>query len=444
MAIDENVLEGFKGCLEKEAGSDSERFIKVGIATDGLDTFGRLKISQDIDIFDNKNISSRSPELFDEVTSGSGAINYTRATSSVQLTITEASGDRALRQTRYLPYIPGKAQSIVMTGVLTDDSDAELSIVLRTSTSGSAVDTKVGRESWSDTVLGSGDNNPSNVRIDFTNAGIFSFAAQWLGVGIVKFGLSNKNGREINPYQFENSFSNDDVYMRTPTLPMRYEIVSDGSFIYSRIGYFDDNDGFFYEAKVTANAGTYTLKEICCSSSSSGGIRPIGLEYHANTRGTGSVSSLAGTDTLAVRLANTYQGEDNRKTIVCFANQFFAESENTVFELYKVISYTDNGTSWTDVNTYSGIEYAAGADIDVTLSSFHMINCAIVTANSSGSKSQSGIVGVDSVFEILDENRVLKQNFDSTQSQMFLVKAFSFTAENTTNCGCSITWLELE
>ena len=146
MATRDNIYEGLKGCLEQENGSDVDRIMKVAFGNSAsVDSFGRLRISEAIDLFDNKNISSRNSEQFDEVTSGAGQITYSRQTSSVSLIIGPTNGDRALRQSRYIQYVPGKSQKITMTGVLASSSSDDMFVVRRTSTSGVASDTRVAR-----------------------------------------------------------------------------------------------------------------------------------------------------------------------------------------------------------------------------------------------------------------------------------------------------------
>lgn len=403
------------------------------------DAFGRARVSQSLDVFGNKNISSQNSDSFNEVTAGAGAIAWTYATSSVQLSISQANNDRALRETRYLFYIPGKGQNIVMTGVISEASTDDIYVVIRTSTSGTAVDSKVLRSSWLDPVDGTG---VSEKNIDFTKAGIFKIDFQWLGVGKIQFAIVDSDGLPVLVYEDKNSYQNDNVYMRTGSLPMRYEIVSDGSYIYRRIGYFNDEDGVFFESRAVANTGTYTLKEICCSTSTDGGVKPIALEYHANTRGNNSTATTGGVNVLIVRLKNSFNSNDNRKVANLIGTTFFAEDKNTIFEVYKVTSWTDTGTSWTSVNTSSACDYAAGANISITVTTQHMIACNIVTANASGSKADSGAVGTSAPFEIIDENRIIKQNYDSTQSEIFLIKAF--TMADTTTVGAAMTWLETE
>lgn len=421
--------------------ANKNSIVMTEISNHSIDAFGRLRISQSLDLFDSKLISSRNAEQFNEVTAGAGAIAYSYQTASVNLSISQANNDRSMRESRYLYYVPGKGQKIVATGVLAENSDDDIYVVTRTSTSGSAIDTKVIRSDWIDPLDGTG---ASGITIDFTKAGIFGIDFQWLGVGKVRFAIVNSAGGESLVYEDENSFLNDNVYMRTASLPIRYEIISDGSYIYRRIGYFSDNDGVFFESRTVATTGTYNLKEICCSVSSDGGVKPIAIVYHVNTRGQQATASNAGVNVIAVKLLDTYKSNDNRKTANLLSSVFFAEDQNTIFEVYKVTEWTDNGSTWTNVNTESACEYAAGSNINITITTSHMIACNVVAANASGSKADSGSVGTDAPFDLIDENRIIKQNYDSTGSELFLIRAYTIATGVTTNVGSAMTWLETE
>jgi hypothetical protein len=406
-----------------------------------IDAFGRLRISQSLDLFDSKLISSANTDQFNEVTVGAGSISYSYQTASVNLSISQANNDRSLRESRYLYYVPGKGQKIVMTGVLAENSTDDIYVVTRSSVSGSVVNTKIHKDSWIDSLDGTGGSGET---IDFTKAGIFGIDFQWLGVGKVRFAIVSSSGPEILIYEDKNSFINDNVYMRTASLPIRYEIVSDGSYIYRRIGYFNDDDGVFFESRTVATTGTYNLKEICCSVSSDGGVKPVAIVYHANTRGQQATANNAGVNILAVKLVNSYKTNENRKTANLLSNIFFANDQNTIFEVFKVTNWTDNGSSWTAANSESACEYAAGSNINITVIASHMIACSVVAANASGSKADSGAIGTDAPFDLIDENRIIKQNYDSTQSELFLIKAYTIDTGATTDVGSAMTWLESE
>jgi len=440
MSTNENIIEAIQNLIDVESGHELRKVMNIGIGdTQNRDAFGRLRVSEPIDLFDNKNTSSRNEVLFDEVTSGGGSIDWDYHRASVQLNTSGADGDRALRQTPYNTYIPGKSQLIELTSFLAEGV-SEVYVVKRSSVGDSVVETRVAQESWNrDTLLGTGDNNASGAKADFTKGNIFQIDMQWLGLGRVRMSLVIR-GVPIDVHHFDHANTVDEVYMRTPTLPMRYEIVNSGGITYSRIGYFDDRDGIFFESQSTTEVENQ-LREICCSCASESGTKPTGLEFHANTRLTnGATATVAGVPVLAVRLKAAFNGHENRSNALLFAMQFFAEDENVIFELFKLYSPDDTGTTWTSVSDESVCEYAVNGDIG-TLIGYpeHMISCATVPASGSGSKTTPGTVGLS--LDVLDEQRKINQNFDSTNSQVFLLRAY--TMAGTTRAGASMTWLEV-
>jgi len=83
-----------------------------------LDAFGRLRVSNPLTIFDSKNIMSKN-NLFDESLTGSGTVSYTANKSTVNLNVTQVSGDKTIRQSkRVMSYQPGKSLLIFNTFVM--------------------------------------------------------------------------------------------------------------------------------------------------------------------------------------------------------------------------------------------------------------------------------------------------------------------------------------
>jgi len=62
-----------------------------------VDAFGRLRVSQPYTIFDSKNRFAKDAQ-FSESLAGSASITYTAAQAAVNLNVTTASGDSAVRQ----------------------------------------------------------------------------------------------------------------------------------------------------------------------------------------------------------------------------------------------------------------------------------------------------------------------------------------------------------
>ena len=251
----------------------------VNFGGNTLDAFGRLRVSNPLTIFDSKNIMSKN-NLFDESLTGGGTVSYTANKSTVNLNVTQASGDKTIRQSkRVMSYQPGKSLLIFNTfvmntltanlkqkvgffdannGIFFYADGTTLKIVRRTYTSGSAVDTEISQSSWNgDKLDGTG---ASGFTLDPTKSNILFIDVEWLGVGSVRVGFVI-NGQLITAHTFNNANSLTTVYMQTANLPIRYEI----------------------EAAAALSSGTYTLQQICSSCISEGGYSPSGVKQMVGT-----------------------------------------------------------------------------------------------------------------------------------------------------------------
>lgn len=213
------------------------------------DLFNRLKISPPKVIFKGTHDKGVDHgQIFDTLTvgGGSGALNTT--TSSYDFTLGTASGDRVVRQSwEYPSYTPGNSHTAMLTGVmgagssassqrigLFDDSDGvffeqqnqNFGVVLRSSVSGSIVNNRYEQSQFNlDKLDGTGT---SKFDIDLTKSQIFHTSYEWLGVGIILFSVV-VNGYQIPCHYIPNANIYTSPYMRTGSLPVRYESVNTGT-----------------------------------------------------------------------------------------------------------------------------------------------------------------------------------------------------------------------
>lgn len=159
-------------------------------------------------------------------------------------------------------------------GVFFELSGSTLNVGIRKGAS----DTKVAQDSWNiDKLDGTG---VSGLTLDISKAQIFVVDYEWLGVGRVRFGFVI-NGNIYYCHQSLHANIATSVYMSTPNLPVRYEIVSTG--------------------------GVGSLQQICCSVMSEGGLEPLGILRSTSTDFTHLNADNAGTfyACLGVRLRST-------------------------------------------------------------------------------------------------------------------------------------------
>lgn len=249
-----------------------------------VDAFSRWRVSNPTTIFDSKQIFDNQPLFWDEELESGADITSTHSVNKAATTITSTINTAGVftRQTfRRFNYQPGKSQQIVMTGILQEsgggtgilrrigyfddsngifieDNAGVISLVIRSKTSGSVVDTKTPQAKWDDPLNG---NGPSRVLIDWSKTQIFFFDMEWLGVGTVRFGMAQA-GTLIAVHNVNHANVDTTVYMSTPNLPLRYQMA-------------------------TANPSAASkMSAMCGTVMSEGGIDDTGVLRYKSTSGT--------------------------------------------------------------------------------------------------------------------------------------------------------------
>ena len=415
-----------------EVGSSDADSNQIGFKDSMLDAFSRLRVSQPYGIFESKFLYDKSPVAFEDLTNGSGTCTFSSSDASVDLSVGTTSGDYAKRQTyRYFNYISGKGQLVFLTGNFNgtsanrtkaigyfDDNNGifykvtseGLYAVIRTKTSGSIVDTSIHSSDFNiDRLDGTG---PSGINLDLTKAQIFIFSFQWLGVGSVCFAFSfNQKMYPVHVEHHSNLVTG--VYMQTPSLPVRYEIINTGT-----------------------ATGTGTLKQICSSISSEGGYQITGTQFSSNTNATGRALTVTRTPIFAIRLKNTYNSKENRKIakIVNYASMTI--SCNAVVELVHASSVSAVTATWTSASTTSAVEYST--DISAVTATYEsIVDSGYVPAG----QAHQGSANLTS-FETINVHTVLAQNKSCNSSQYFIIYARTLTG--TGDIYSNMSWLELD
>lgn len=257
-----------------------------------IDAFGRWRVSEAHTLFDSKLILDNAPLRWDDAaTSGAGTSStYNTNQASVTLAVSNVTaGTRTRQSKRRFGYQTGKSQFILLTGVFGaaatgitrrigyfddqnglffEQTSAGMSVVRRTYVGGSASNNAVAQASWNlDKMNGSG---PSGITLDFTKSQIMAIDFEWLGVGRVRMGWV-VNGVICYCHQFLNANILTTVYMSVPNLPVRYEIVNDGT------------------------GGASSLVCICSAVQSEAGQEEVGLTFGLN-RGSTALTTLNDAD----------------------------------------------------------------------------------------------------------------------------------------------------
>lgn len=323
-----------------------------------LDAFSRLRVSEPYNLFNSALVADSGRTLFESFTSG-GTLTYNSDKSEVQFSVS-ANGHRVLRQQHgYNFYQAGKSQLSILTGVFgtptsgvvkrigyyNDDdglffqlSGTTFGVNLRTSTSGSVVDTFIPQSEWNIDTLDSGSTlNPSGKHLDVTKTNIYLIQFQWLGVGRVIFGLDIDG--VIQPvHEFLNANNKTEVYMSSGSLPVSYELISEGG-------------------------SDSTFKQICAAVISEGGQEEFGyLVSASNALTTRTFSTRQAV--LSVRLSSLFSNKTNRIKVEPVSLDLFTTTTtvNAYWELVLQRGYLGENNlggspTWISLDN-SGVEYS--------------------------------------------------------------------------------------
>lgn len=352
--------------------------------------------------------------------------------ASVTLTAGTGATDKTIRQThRYHAHVPGKSQLILQTFVLGtavanavkrvgyfDDNDGlfleqngttDVALVRRTSTSGSVVDNRVAQASWNlDTLDG---NGPSRITLDLTKTQILVIDFQWLGVGRIRYGFDIA-GVLIYVHEILNANTLGVVYMRTPSLPVRFEISNSGS-----------------------TASPTSTTEICSSVVSEGGYRLPGFEF-SQSMGITNRAVTTRAPIFAIRLKASFNGQNNRRTAGFLSAGVVTATNDAHFEVVHIHEPYDITATWTAVDSGSALEYSVDISA-ITGRPSHTIENLDATT-SAGNKAQSDTISG----EFINAHGFLSQNKDSDNSELFVIYATSTTG--TANVRGHLTWIEYD
>lgn len=294
------------------------------------DAFGRLRTSSPFTLFDSQHRYQEN-DKWDTAVNAGGASTYVAAESCINLTVPVTSGAYVYRETkRVFPYQPGKSllamSSFVFAaaqtnlrqrvgyfstenGVYLEQDGDTVYFVLRSSVSGSVVNTRVPQSEWNyDKFDGAG---LSARNLDLSKAQIVWFDLEWLGVGDVRCGFIVE-GRFTLAHTFHSDNINSTTYMTTAVLPLRQEIENTG---------------------VIASGAT--AKQICNTVASEGGYQGFSRRRSVSTGSTPVTLATAGTTypIIALRLNST------RIDSVVIPANISAAVEQTVNNKLDIVEY---------------------------------------------------------------------------------------------------------
>lgn len=276
--------------------------------TEQVDSFGRLRVSNPVTLFDSQNRYKLNEKFFSNLIGTGTTVNYIQAQSSANLFVTSNVNDFVARESRYVfNYQPGKSLLTMCTFVMNQAKSglvqrvgyfgkengyyiqlgsntspttlfSNVYIVERSNVLGTVSETLVAQQNWNgDKLDGTG---ASGLSLDITKSQIFFTDIEWLGVGSVRTGVVI-DGTFISCHTFNHANLVPYTYITTACLPVRYEITNRA-----------------------ATSGTSNLNQICSTVLSEGGYEPKEqLFCQLGPAGGKSVTTTTAVPLISIRLA---------------------------------------------------------------------------------------------------------------------------------------------
>lgn len=405
---------------------DENGDLKVQKFEPNSDAFNRIRTSAPMTQFDYQNQYNAGDIIWSSKVAGTGAYTHQPNSSTVLLsTGGTASGAYVYRQTRqYLRYTSGKSLLVIATtnfknpvlnvrkrcgyfdnlnGIFLQEVNGQVSIVLRSTSSGITVDKVIPQNQWShDKMDGYG---PSGLVADFTKCQIFLTDIQWLGVGTVRCGLEI-GGKDYYFHHFDNANLVDTTYMTTANLPVRYEIENIGT---------------------AASVGT--MLQICSTViTEDGGVDSAGYYTHSASTKTTPKAITTRACVLSIRPKALLNGIVNRARVIVLDIDVRATTNDCYWEL--VYNGAIGGTpSWTSVSDNSPVEFDIAG---TTMTGGEVIHSGF---GPSGSGANSSLIS-----ETITAQYPLALDIDGLNPASFTLVATSFSG--TSNVSATMNFRE--
>ncbi len=331
----------------------------------------RLRVSDQQTRFFSTFQYDKAPSVWDEQTTGGGVATWDTNGRHVDMVVSDP-GDEVIRQTRsVMEYIPSRSTQISFAfnfkngdtgvrrriGIFDDNNGAYFEdgedgihyVVIRSSVSGSVVETRVPQSQWNvDKLDGTGH---SQTILDLTKVQMLVIDYEWYGAGHVEFSFLIDNER-ILVHDFEHANKVAEPWSATPFLPIRSEIT-----------------------QISATSGSYSLEQYSTSQVLEGSSKDTGISRSITTALAGKSLPLANTwyPLLSIRLKS-----NNLNGVVIPTVFAVASEDNSILHYRLTRNPTLTGASWVPHPVgESIIEYDLSA---TTISGGEPINSGFIAA----------------------------------------------------------------
>lgn len=398
-----------------------------------IDAFGRQMVTVPYTLGDYKHLYGIDSNFLEYAVNGA-TIQYLPNQACARLTTSNNSASRIVHQSKfYHHYMPGKSQLVLSsfnfyaatanvtkrTGYFDDNNgiffeqtgDGTLSFVIRSYVSGSPVETRVAQANWNrNKCNGVG---PNAFTLDISKTQLIFIDFQWLGVGRVRVGFVH-DGEYIIAHVFDHSNELPTVYMSTPNLPIRCEILNTGT-----------------------TTGAY-LDQICSTVISEGGYVEAGQDWGVTSPTGRTLAAGATLPVIAIRLKTAFKTYSNRVITRLGNISVFSDGGNVKYRVIKLPAAAQiTGGSWVSVDTDSSVEYNATA---TAFTDGDELDNGFVAASTQGSQKIGGSPGAN--LPSSAKKNYIVQNFDSSDSEIYAIVVTNIS-DSSTIVSVGAQWREI-
>lgn len=393
-----------------------------------LDPWGKIKTSLPVTLFElNFTNSKRNLNMNEKLELGATAtFNYNK--TGVDMTLPTTSGASVIRQTkRYFRYITGKGTTVITAinpqlpktnvvkrwgyfdsndGMFFQQNQNGFQVVVRTSGSGSPVDTVINQADWNIDKLDGTGLSGITLQNNKYNVWVIDFA--WQGAGGIRFGVFI-DGLTIYFHEYRTANKEELPFTRTPVLPIRFEMFNSG---------------------VTASNTTITHGTLGFVVDGSSSLEETSNTFSASSMQTPKSLGTTLIPLLSIRPKLLFNGEVNRVPIELISASISSETQIVYWQLLKNTTLT--GPNFVSASSESGVEY------DVSSTAFtggEKIAEGYVLASSQGNTTIS-----QSDNTTLNKLNYIGLNIDGTTQENFTL--VGRTISSTSNVFSVFNWQE--
>ena len=319
--------------------------------------------------------TSKDPDIFDEISSGTGSATHDPYLGLVKFEVGSDSGDQIIRQSKRVQrYLPGRQNEFGTTCIFGTptigvrrrvgmfDSDngfffedagtGTYRCVLRRNTITGVVEEAYERDSWNvDKLDGSG---PSGINADPEMIQHMSMEYEWYGAGMIEWNFVIDNNK-YPIHRILHANREDHTWSSKAALPIRYELTNFGG-----------------------ASGTHTFYQGAHSLSAEGTTTLLGRQESISNAITGKTLTTANTfyPMVAIRI------KTDKLYAVAIPDEFSAATlDNTNVFVRNIEGATITGGTWVSMDSDSPIEY------NITATGFtggNIINTQFISSGNMG------------------------------------------------------------